>query len=287
MTTYVSTSNLLNTSNVVYVLKAYAEAGLSNVELGTGHKYTGELSPYELGQDGFNFLCHAYFPPPKKPLIVNLASSNPDILAQSKQQIRRSIDFCYSLGIDLFTFHAGFRADPSETLRFTSQQHIAPYETAFSTFVESVEEINSYAQERGVRIAVENNVLSDYNVVDGRNPFLLLCEAEEFVELWERIPSPNVGILLDLGHLKVTSHWLGFDRYQFVDKVKDRVFALHLHENNGLVDEHKGLNEDSWCLRIINEQCFAHLPLILESKKMTIDQIRQQVSMIEMFINKG
>ena len=202
MAVYVSTTCLARGGNIFEVLETYTKAGLSHVELGASHKYVDGLSPAEFKQYGFNFMVHHYFPPAKEPFIVNLASQDSMILKRSKEQINRSIKFCHSLGIKLFTLHAGFRVDPDNKLHFPKEQPITPYETAFNTFVESVDEINSYAQQMGVRIAIENNVLSDYNVIDGQNPFLLLCEADEFERLQQKIPSANVGILLDLGHLK-------------------------------------------------------------------------------------
>jgi sugar phosphate isomerase/epimerase len=280
MPVYVSTSCLANGSNVFDVLETYAKAGLRNIELGSPHKYISNLSPAKFARYGFNLIAHHYFPPPHEPLIVNLASYDAVILKRSKDQIKRSIAFCHSLGIKLFTFHAGFRADPTEKLEFIGQP-VTPYETAFDTFVESVNEINRYAKGKGVRIAIENNVLSDYNVVEGQNPFLLLCKAEEFERVWERIPSANVGILLDLGHLKVTSHWLKFDRYEFIDRVEDRVFAIHVHENNGRMDEHRELGETSWCFEVTSRKYFTNLPVVLESSGLIIDQIGQQVSLIE------
>ncbi len=286
MTVYVSTSCLANRSNVIDVLDAYAKVGLRNIELGGPRKYIEGLSLSEFKQHDFSFIVHHYFPPPREPFIVNLASQDATILARSKKQVKKALDFCQDLGIQLFTVHAGFRADPDSNFRF-HQEHVASYKKAFTTFVESLEEINRYAQERGVRIAVENNVLSDYNVVDGGNPFLLLCEAEEFERLCERIPSTNVGILLDLGHLKVTSHWLNFERYHFINKVKDRVFAIHLHENNGQVDEHRELDETSWCFEIITRKCFRGLPVVVESWGLNVDQAVQQVSLVQRILGKG
>lgn len=285
MTVYVSTVCLANGSNVIEVLEAYDKAGLRNVELGTSRQYIEGLSLSKFKQHNFSFIVHHYFPPPREPFIVNLASQDATILARSKEQIKKSLEFCQGLGIELLSFHAGFRADPDDNLRFC-QQHVASYEKAFATFVESLEEINGYAQERGVRIAIENNVLSDYNLVDGGNPFLLLCEAEEFERLWQRIPSANVGILLDLGHLRVTSHWLKFDRYQFIDRVKDKVFAIHVHENNGQVDEHRELDETSWCFEIISRKCFRGLPVVVESWGLNVDKVVQQVGLVERVLGK-
>jgi len=287
MSVYVSASCLANGSNVFNVLDVYAEANLKNVELGSTHKHISELSPDRFKRYGFNLICHHLFPPPQESLIVNLASQDAVILKRSKEQIKRSIDFCDSLGIKLFTFHAGFRADPDSKLRFLRDKAIAPYEIAFDTFVESVKEINSYAQNSGIRIAIENNVLSDYNVIDGQNPFVLLCEAEEFEKLYERIPSVSVGILLDLGHLKVTSHWLGFDKYDFVDRVADRVFAIHVHDNNGQVDEHKELDKTSWCLEVIGRKYLNGLPVVVESFGLTVSQIIQQVGLVDKILSRG
>ncbi len=286
MPVYVSTSCLANGSDIFHVLETYAKAGLRNIELGSVHKYVSDLSPAKFLRYNLNLIVHHYFPPPREPLIVNLASQDIVISERSKEQIKRSIDFCHSLGIKLFTFHAGFRTDPDNKLRFPRAKAVAPYEMAFNAFVELVRDINSYAQDKGVKIAIENNVLSDYNVIDGQNPFLLLCEAKEFERLWSRIPSDNIGVLLDLGHLKVTSHWLNFDRYEFIDRVKDRVFAVHIHENNGQADEHRELDKTSWCFEVISRKCFANLPLVVESFGLTANQIVQQVSLIREVLRK-
>ncbi len=284
MAIYVSTSCLINGDNVFDVLHSYARVKLKHVELGCSHRYIDGLAPAKFEPYDFSFITHHYFPPPAELFIVNLASPDPAILNRSREHIKQAIDFCHSLSIKLFTFHAGFRADPDEKVRFPQDCPVAPYKTAFATFAESLDTINLHALQRGIRIAIENNVLAEYNVIDGQNKFLLLCEAEEFDRLWERIASDNVGMVLDLGHLKVTSHWLGFDRYQFINRVKDRVFALHVHENNGQVDEHRELDENSWCLEVIGRNNFNRLPIVLESHKLTIGQIRQQVSLIEKFV---
>jgi len=283
MPVYVSTTCLAKGSDVFHVLETYAKAGLKCVELGASHEHVDDSLLAEFKQYRFSFIVHHYFPPPKEPFILNLASQNAAILAQSKKQIKKSIDFCHRLGITLFTFHAGFQADPDSKFRF-GQSKVVPYGVAFNTFVESVREMNEYAQDRGVKIAVENNVLSEYNVVNGENPFLLLCEAKEFEKLWERIPSDNVGLALDLGHLKVTAHWLGFDKYEFIDRVKDRVFSIHVHENNGLVDEHKELDEPSWCLGVISRQEFAGVPVTLESMNLSIEEIVRSRNLVERYL---
>lgn len=286
MSVYVSTSCLVNPCNVFGVLETYGRAGLGKVELGSRHKHVAGLAPGNFRQYDSDFLVHHYFPPPEKPIIVNLASQDPSILEQSRMHISGAIDFCSNLGTRLFTFHAGFCLDPDNRFRFSKDQPF-DYEAAFNTFIESVDEMNCYAQQRGIRIAIENNVLAEYNLANGHDQFLLLCRAEEFERLWDRVPSANIGMLLDLGHLKVTSHWLQFDRYEFIDRIKDRVFALHLHENNGQVDEHAELDKTSWCWQVICSKCFGRLPIILESSGLDIEQIIQQVCLMEDILGNG
>jgi uncharacterized protein (UPF0276 family) len=91
---------------------------------------------------------------------------------------------------------------------------------------------------------------------------------------------------LDLGHLKVTPHWLGFDRYGFIDRVKNRVFAIHVHENNGQADEHRELDETSWCFEVFSRKYFTNLPVVLESSGLIINQIVQQVGLLEKILGR-
>ncbi len=279
MNVYASTSCLANNSDIFDVLNRYDALGLNKVELGVSYQQTCDFPVNRFKQYGFEYIVHNYFPPPRKPFIMNLASQDATILARSRKQVMKSLDFCHSLGIRLLTVHGGFRTDPDDNLKFSGQAAV-PHETAFNTFTESVEEINTYARERGIRIAIENNVLAEYNLVDGQNKILLFCEAEDFTRLWERIPSDNIGVLLDLGHLNVTSHWLGFDRYEFIGEIKNKVFAIHVHDNDGELDEHRPLDETSWCFEIITEQRFSNLPIVLESWKLSPEQVIQQVNLI-------
>lgn len=292
MPIYVSTLCLANENNVFQILETYAKAGLRNIELSAdptvaGFEYIDDLSPIKFKRYNFNFIAHHLFPPLKEPFTPNLASQNPVILKRSKAQIKSSIEFCHSLGIELFTFHGGFRFDPDNKRRFCEDEVITPedqaitlYERAFNTLIESVDEINSYAQQMRVRIAIENRPL------DRRRRFPMPCEAEELKRICERVASPNMGALVDLGHVKVTSHWLKRDKYDFVDKIKDKIFAFHVDENNGYADEHKKLDEASWCFKIIGGKYFTKIPMILETLKLTISEITQQVSLIEKILEK-
>jgi len=265
MKIYVSTSCLINKFNFLQVLNIYNLLGIQNVELGVLIDYNENILKL-LKQYNFNYIVHHYFPPPKDPFIINLASQNKQILQKSIDQIIKSIDFCNDYNIKIFSFHAGFRVDPDINLKF-DLNNITEYQTSFNTFKESVLKIADYAEKKDVKVAVENNVLSKYNLVGGRNKLLLMCEAWEFEKLFQEIKSENLGILLDLGHLKVTSNILKFNANNFIENLKNKIFLVHIHENNGEVDEHKCIKKGDWSLKVMKKYFKSiNIPVVLECK---------------------
>jgi len=292
MPIFISTSCLKENKNLAEVLEAYTRNGIRNIEIGPAHEYVKQPTDLVKSYEA-DFTVHSYFPPPKKPVVINLASQNKDLLQKSLAQIKESIRFCKTINAGLFTFHPGFRIDPQErkaapegelddTLDFYYDQKIPviPYEKAFATFVNSVSEICDYARKLGVRIAVENAGSIS------KDKYLMMCESREFERLFNAVSYDNFGMLLDLGHLRLASTARNFDRYDFIDSVRTHVFGLHVHENNGQVDEHKELDQTSWCLKIIGRKCFAHVPIVLESTKLTVGQIKQQVDLIETVLGR-
>lgn len=265
MSIYASTSCLSNKYDFPQILDVYSKLGIKNVELGICKDSTLDVAKL-LKKHDFNYIVHHYFPPPTESFIVNLASQSKQILRKSMDQMKKSVDFCADFNINFFSFHAGFRVDPDINLKFNFN-NIPEYENSFNTFKESVVKIVDYAERRSVKVAIENNVLSEYNLIDGRNKLLLMCELWEFERLFTEITSKNLGVLLDIGHLKVTSNLLKFDANKFIYKLKNKVFAIHVHENNGRVDEHRCLVEGDWSLAIVNSY-FKNkgIPIVLECK---------------------
>ncbi len=265
---YVSTSCLSNRYRFSQILDIYSDLGIKNVELGTCNEPDIDLNI--LKNHDFNYIVHNYFPPPKTSFIINLASQNEQIRDKSVVQIAKSIDFCTDFGINLFSFHAGFRIDPDLNFKFAPDpDNIPEYETSFNTFKESVLEIVDYVEKSGsgVKVAIENNVIQEHNLVGGKNKLMLMCELYEFERLFNEISSDNLGILLDIGHLKVGSNLLQFDADEFISKLKDKTFAVHIHENNGRVDEHRFIKKGDWSLAMVDKYFKNNgVPVILECK---------------------
>lgn len=216
-------------------LDAYRDVGIERVELG----YCPD--PLDVGEivDSypFEFVAHNYCLPTDEEFILNLASQDDSIRRRSVRYIEDAIEFCDRHGIDLYSFHAGFRVDPTLSLVFSGTD-IPDYETSFETFVMSLCEIVEFAASYDVSLAVENNVVAPRNVADG-DPLLLCAEPGEFERVFERVGGDRLSALLDVGHLKISARTLGFDAARFVDEVAPRVTAVHLHANDGSADQHR------------------------------------------------
>lgn len=64
----------------------------------------------------------------------------------------------------------------------------------------------------------------------------MMTQPKDFEEMLDLFP--DFGVLLDLGHLKIASRRLGFKMNDFIDVVKENVFGVHVHENDGKDDLH-------------------------------------------------
>ena len=93
----------------------------------------------------------------------------------------------------------------------------------------------------------------------------------------------EVGILLDLAHTIVTSHWLKFEKEDFVKKLLDKITVVHVSNNNGLQDQNHSLTSDCWPVSKL--KLFKHLPITLESMNLNINEIKSNIEIIKNTIN--
>jgi len=237
---YTSTSCLRNPQNILRVLDEYEKAEIQNVELGSVHDYfqTKKLKKYN-----FNFITHGYFPPAKIPFNFNLASQKKNIKEKSIKLAKNAIDVCSDIESPIFTFHAGFTVDPTKLGKRFPRAGMIDRKLAIDTFIESSHKILDYAHSNGIKLAMELNIVQKFNLDNGKNNLLLFADYEETKIFLRNFKRNEIGLLLDLGHTAVTSHWLKFNKNNFVDKIKKFVSVIHVSNNNGLQDQHKQLTK--------------------------------------------
>lgn len=250
---YVSTA-CVRARRIKEAVEKLARFGFSNIELsgGTDH-YTGlEVDLIALQRNhGLSFLAHNYFPPPAEPLVINLASGDGGIYAKTIAQLKRGVDLCRVLGLDRFSFHAGFLADlrPEDLGRPIQRRGLCDRQAAVEIFCRGYEEIRAYA--KGLRIYVENNVLLPgvYREFNNRSPFLF-TDFAGYRELRERI---DFMPLLDVAHLEISCRTLGLDFAEALRSLLAETDYLHVGDTNEACDQDLPLRGDGVIVRALKQ----------------------------------
>ena len=110
MSVYISTGGFKKL-DFLETARLFKESGINNIEL-SGGAHTGDVKKkLHLVNKFANIQLHNYFPPPKKPFVLNLASLDEKIFKRSNKHIIDSIKLCSMLGKRYYSFHAGFLCD--------------------------------------------------------------------------------------------------------------------------------------------------------------------------------
>ena len=85
--------------------------GVKNIEL-SGTMYSpNNVDILKKNFEKIKFQVHNYFPPPKDPIVLNLASLDDDVFNKTYVHILNALKTCKELGSDFYSFHAGFLCD--------------------------------------------------------------------------------------------------------------------------------------------------------------------------------
>ncbi|WP_321990736.1 TIM barrel protein [Marispirochaeta aestuarii] len=182
---------------------------------------------------------HNYFPPPTKDFVLNLASNNTDIVNLSIKHIKRAIDISSRIGAKVYGIHAGFFFDPSEKklgkkISFTK---LWSRSECIDRFCSHFLPLQDYAKMNGVKLYIENNVLSKENAISfsDSKPMMLL-DFEDWIEL--ALLGVN-NLLLDISHLFVTANSLGLDYEYQVREMFQSSDYIHISHNDGNADTNR------------------------------------------------
>lgn len=230
----------------------YYDNGISSVEL-SGGMYSSDFEKQLLSMpDDMHLQLHNYYPPPEQPFVFNLASIDPDISKLSINHVRQAIRLASLVDRPIYSFHAGFRIDPrvSELGRQLGRHNLLSRDKSLDLFGDRITTLAEEASHEGVTLLVENNVINKKNLeLYGEDP-LLLTHPDEIDWFMERSPS-NVGLLLDVAHLKVSANTRSFDMVLAHEKLKGWIKGYHLSDNDGSADTNHPVTEDSWFWRHI------------------------------------
>jgi len=294
---YVSSSCLKKPNLLHDQLNIFLKNDILNVELSGNYNHLSlasikkEIKKYK---KKINFLLHNYFPPPKNPIVLNFISKDLEIFKKSKSIIKNAIDLSNDMGIKLYAFHPGYLSDVNinkdgdfifnKKKNFDINDGIKIFKDRFNIFYDDL----NLTKKKLCTIGLENLFPEPNGNINS-----IMCTYEEIEEIFcsDEIINKKVYLLIDLGHLAISSNLLKFDRIRFIEKVlknfSDRILEVHISENDEKNDLHLGLTKSSWqldAIKIFNKKK-KKLIYTLESRDSSIADIKNNVHMIKSAID--
>ena len=240
-----------------------------------------ECSDINLSKFRNKLNIHNYSPRPKDPFVLNLASQDKETISKSIKMIESNINLSSSLCSKYYSLHAGYASDIKPEMlgkKITSQSYDCRKNT-YDLFKERCKLISKKALKKGVRILIENNVVGKKNMDSGKSGLLFLSEIDEIYSFSVEMQK-YCGLLLDVGHLKVSARNYKFDLEKAILKIAPYVEGIHLSDNNGEEDTNEYIEKDFWFLPYF--KLFTSLKYIgLETKPASNAKIIDMYSLIK------
>jgi len=143
--------------------------------------------------------------------VGDLSSPDEQVREETVFACQKALDAALLMGSSLITFH------PSS---IESEKHQT--EERWNSLWETLRDISGYAEDRDVRIAIEN-FPSAYFGGDAINLYRSLTDLD----------LPNVGMCLDIGRA-----FVGGNLHVLLEEFGEKIFSIHANDNRGHADEH-------------------------------------------------
>jgi sugar phosphate isomerase/epimerase len=255
MTLYVS-SGAFRSRHVPDIVTMAEELGLTHIELSSGCDSVADPAGLLkiLQASPLVFSVHNYFPPPPVPFVLNLGALDPQTLAASRDHVRRCIELTNALGGTYYSVHSAFALNLSPQIlgRPQAQSELArrsgsvDRDAVRAIFVESLRLLCGEAAAKGIALLVENNVVSPLQAGGDRSDLPLMADADEIESVFNEVAAPNLGLLLDVAHARVSANALGFDAVRLVERLACHIRLVHISNDDGVEDRNLPVREDSW-----------------------------------------
>jgi sugar phosphate isomerase/epimerase len=247
MSIYISTGGYKDKKGTE-VFVSLKSKGIEKIEF-SGGKFIKNFDKYIKDFKNCSQL-HNYFPPPKKSFVFNLSSKNKLISKASINLVKKNIIRSKKIGAKYYSYHAGFRVDPrpKDLGKKFEIKKIVSKKQAEDIFLKRLIKLNKLAKKNNVKLLIENNVINKKNLRTFKTNPLLLTSPSEILSFFKKLKSHklDIGLLLDVAHLKVSSKTLGFNLQKAHKDLNEIITAYHLSDNNGLIDSNKEFNNRSW-----------------------------------------
>jgi sugar phosphate isomerase/epimerase len=272
---FVSTSSLNNHSDAVETVKRLADEGIKNIELGADHSYPANVKKIiDMKKEfGLNYTAHVFFPPAKEKLMLNLGSGHKDVLRKSINAAKDAIEFCNKAEAKVYSLHSG---TVNEIDRYGNPlSKPIPKQGCIDIMKSSMTELSDYAKRYDIKLALEN-----HTAMPGIE---LFTRPAEIAQLIKELKLKNTGLLVDVGHLNVTSKRFGFDKNKEIEEVSDMIIEFHISENNGENDEHNPLTSQKM-IEFLPKELLKEKIATVEMFNKDMEGVKRSIEIIEKFI---
>ncbi len=228
-------------------------------------------------------LIHNYFPAPRIPFVLNLASLDRSTWNRSIKHAQKGLQLARRSGSPFYSVHAGFCFDPSPNelgRPLAHYQRQKPRRQYWNRFVRAIRILAKEAEHQQVDLLVENNVVSLIN----RDVPLLCSDSIEMNRLCEEVSHARLGLLLDTGHLKVSAQTLRFSLSACLNKITPRIRGIHHSDNDGTQDSNQSLAPGYWFLPLMPQ--FPFVIHVIEVCNLTVAQAKQQAALLRKAIQQ-
>ena len=145
--------------------KSIEECGnLSNkfVELSAPHPYENiieiEKKILEFKNQGYKFVLHNYFPPPKKSFVLNIASEEKNVINDCENLITDALELSKNVDSKIYAIHAGYlsKAVAKEDGMFEFDEMNNNYPKSLEQSSKFINSINKKFEVKKVKLCIEN-----------------------------------------------------------------------------------------------------------------------------------
>jgi len=272
---YISTS-AVQTHDTIEAVRLLSDI-TSCIELTGGCGYDPRLLDKLLHikqQQGLYLLVHSYFPPPQEHIMLNIADSSDQI----RRFITEAMAYVCRLGVPYYSIHGGFKR------AFKSGEAML-FKSCDDSFAE--EDIQSNIQWFLQAFPAHRLVLENLYPINQDTETCFFMHIDEITSLLER--EPDILMLLDLGHLKISSELLHFKYHKAVNvlfgQYGKRIREIHVSENDGKNDVHWSIGADSLQYHILREYAALikdnHINVTIEARNASLESLRSSYSLLK------
>jgi sugar phosphate isomerase/epimerase len=231
------------------------------VEFGPVHTYTNhDVEKIKILLGSKKVFIHAPIFKTDKRIVINIAAENKTTREITLQTIKNAIQVARRFDCHLISFHGGYNIRThlvEKSPGIYKPEHCSERISENKVIKNSADFVKKLLKiYKKTMFAIEN-----LNSTHGN----LFNDAKNFKKFFNEISDKRVGILLDTGHLNFYCRGLRDDQIKFVETFKNKIFEVHLNDNDGRDDLHLAPGMGNAPIEDIFEILDANqLPIVLE-----------------------